>query len=213
MHAHLVACVRLHSSIQILRKVQKHIAACGGASPAFAVRTPGLHFGGLRIGGLRGRNIQNPAQLLAHAQPRAMQPDPDGSLAQIENLRDLLGRQFLHVVKDEHHAQRRRNPENCLLHLVVLFGMEKIILGTPTRILQQPPKFRIVGHQFIEREEVAGFMSTFPAHPPATISGHGIQPNSQRLWFGNLRQVPDRTVKNLLHRVFGILGMAAHFSC
>ena len=94
---------------------------------------------------------------------------------------------------------------------VVLFGVQQIGLGSHCGILQQSPKFRIVGHQLIERENVFGSRSPFATHPPAAVSGDGVEPYRESLRVLNLRKVPQRTIEHLLHRVFRVFGMPADF--
>ena len=44
-----------------------------------------------------------------------MQPNPNGSRLKVEHLRNLLGRQFLHVAKYKNNAQLRGNTQDRLV--------------------------------------------------------------------------------------------------
>src|ERR1039457_2414087 len=54
-----------------------------------------------------------------------------------------------------------------------------------------------------------GSRGCFTAHPPAAVSGYGIEPERKSLGILELGQVPERTGENLLHVIFRVLPVAA----
>jgi len=58
-----------------------------------------------------------------------MQPNPNCSLLERENLRNLLGGQLLHIVEHENNAQGWGDAQNSLVEQVVLLGGEEILSG------------------------------------------------------------------------------------
>jgi hypothetical protein len=61
------------------------------------------------------RNLEQLVHLFAHRETRSMQPDPDSSRLKVEDLRNLFGRQFLHVAKYKDNAQLHGNTQDCLM--------------------------------------------------------------------------------------------------
>ena len=59
-----------------------------------------------------------------------MKPNPHSSLLQLENLRDLLGSQLLHVVEHENDAQGRGDAQDRLMQQTMLLGLEQVAFGT-----------------------------------------------------------------------------------
>ena len=55
-----------------------------------------------------------------------MKPDPDGSRLKLQDLRNLLGGEFFHVVEHKNNAQWRGDDEDRLMQQMMLFGVEQI---------------------------------------------------------------------------------------
>ncbi|MGB6720600.1 MAG: hypothetical protein WBE72_07400 [Terracidiphilus sp.] len=140
-----------------------------------------------------------------------MKADPDCPLLQIENLSDLRGDQFFHVVEHENDAQRCRNTQDCPMQQTVLLGLEQVAFRTVSGTLEQQPQFLAARHQFVEREHLCRSVGRFAAHTPAAVSGDRVQPNGQLLWSLNLGEVMKRTEEHLLHVVFRVFRMTADF--
>jgi hypothetical protein len=79
-----------------------------------------------------------------------MKPNPHCSLLQLENLRDLLGRQLLHVVEYENDPQRRRDAQDRLMQQMVLLGLEQAQFRAFAGILEQQLQLFIAWHQLVE---------------------------------------------------------------
>jgi hypothetical protein len=115
MPAHCFAGSGLNSAIQILREIRKQFAALRGALLTMSQEVLGLFLHSIAAIRLLGCNLQKLVHLFAHRETRAMQPDPNGPRLKVENLRNLFGRQFLHVAKYKNKAQLRRNTQDRLV--------------------------------------------------------------------------------------------------
>ena len=54
-----------------------------------------------------------------------------------------------------------------------------------------------------------GSRGCFTAHPPAAVSGDGIEPERKSLRVLEFGQMPERTGENLLHGIFRVLPVPA----
>ncbi len=138
-----------------------------------------------------------------------MKPDPDGSRLKLQDLRNLSGGEFFHVVEHKNNAQWRGDDEDRLVQQMMLFGVEQIRFRAVAGILEELPQLIVARHQLIEREHMRRSACSLASHAPAPVSGDGVEPDGQPLWVLDLSQVSKRTVKHFLHGVFSILRMSA----
>ena len=122
MSTHLIARNRVYSAIQIFRDVGKQFAAVIRTSLASRSNSLGPCLRPLRS---RGSSPEEIIHLLANTQARPMKPNSDRPRLQLENLSNLLSRQFLHIVQDENNAQWRGNAEDRLMQQMALLGLKQ----------------------------------------------------------------------------------------
>jgi hypothetical protein len=72
-----------------------------------------------------------------------MKTNPHGPLLQVENLRNLLGRQFFHIMEHKNNPQSWRDAKDRLMEEVVLLGIEQVAFGSCPDVLEKQPQFFI----------------------------------------------------------------------
>ncbi|HEY1255387.1 MAG TPA: hypothetical protein VGF01_11440 [Terracidiphilus sp.] len=189
MTAHCFAGFGFNSAIQILGQIRKQFAALCRTLLIMSQDILGLFLYSIAATHLSRRNFQQLIHFSAYREARAMQPDPNGSRLKVKYLRNLSGRQFLHVAKYKNNAQLRRDMQDRLVQKMILLGMKQMIFRTLACILQQPSQLCCIGHQLIQREGLTGRMCWLFAHAPAAVLGYGIKPDSESLRIMNLGQV------------------------
>jgi hypothetical protein len=183
MTAHLIAGEGFHPTIQVFGKIAKQLPAFIGALPALGLLPFGLLGQQLAALHVFRRVAQNLAHLLAHAQTRTMQANPDSSL--------LVGRESAQSARSSTPPYREAR-ERC----AEAPGCEELPDATDGAARrgadcpqgsrphpEQSSQLRLVRHQFIQREGVDRSVSRLAAHAPAAVSGDGIKPDSKLLRF------------------------------
>ena len=118
-----------------------------------------------------------------------MQANPNRSRLQSENLGDLFGCEFLHVVEHENDAQRSRYAQDRLMQQMVLLGASRLRSG-PLPHPEATAQFFIAGINSSSDSMSGRSVGRLAAHAPAAVSGDGVEPDRQLLRILDFGQVP-----------------------
>lgn len=133
--AHLIAGGGFRSAVDVLGEIREKLAAFSGALSSMGKRILRIWLGWFADACHPGRAFELVAHLFANTQSGAMEANPHGPGLQVENLRNLIGGQILHIVEHKDDAQRRGNAQDCAMEQIVLLGVKKMSLGILSGIL------------------------------------------------------------------------------